>query len=395
PEARKRANEKSLDALASEVARGSFSALFPEGISHDAPHVTELKTGAARLYYLARTRAHELGRGPTPVILPVGLHYDRKQIFRSNAMVAFHPPIALPPALDVTPDADTPEGEQQERVRALTALIDRTLREVVHSTDDWALHHLIHRARRLVRAERAHRADADPGRSTMGERVLGFARVRLGYYTLHARDPVAVDALRARVQRYDDELAALGLEDHDLDHDPRVVRPALWLGLQAALVFVLLPPLIVVGWIVNLPTALLLRALARVGAKLEKDEATIKLLVGLVLFPLTWIVAGVLAARGVDAIAVDVPLLPDTALVTGIGTTLAAGFGGALAVRYSRIARETAHALRVRLTRRQRWVAVQRLRIERGKLHDAMLDMVDGVELPGNVDDEGRVVPTR
>ena len=391
PEARKRANEKSLDALAKEVARGSFSALFPEGISHDAPHVTELKTGAARLYYRART----LAAGPPPVILPVGLHYDKKQIFRSNAMVAFHPPIELPPELDVTPNDDTPDEEQQQRVRALTALIDRTLREVVHSTDDWELHHLIHRARRLVRAERAHRAHADPGRSTIGERVLGFARVRHGYYTMRARDPVAVDTLRARVQLYDDELAALGLEDHELDHDPRVVRPALWLALQAAAVFVLLPPLIVLGWIVNLPTALLLRGLARVGAKLEKDEATIKLLVGLVLFPLTWIAAGVLAARGVGALAVDMPLLPDTALWTGIGTTLAAGFGGALAVRYSRIARETAHALRVRLTRRQRWVTVQRLRIERAKLHDAMLALADGVALPGDVDEKGRVVPAR
>lgn len=388
PDARRRANEKSLDALANEVARGSFSALFPEGISHDAPHLAELKTGAARLYY----RARALAAGPPPVILPVGLHYDKKQIFRSNAMVAFHPPIELPAELDVTPKADDSDADKEARVRALTALIDRTLREVVHSTEDWALYHLIHRARRLVRAERAHRVHADPGRSTIGERVLGFARVRKGYYTLRERDPVAVDALRRRVELYDEELGALGLEDHELDHDPRVVRPALGLALQAAAVFVILPPLIVLGWIVNLPTALLLRGLARAGAKLEKDAATIKLLVGLVLFPATWVLAGVLAMLGVEALAVDLPLLPDTALWTGVGTTLASGFGGALAVRYGRIVRETAHALRVRLTRRRRWVAVQRLRIERAKLHDAMLALADGVALPGRVDDEGRIV---
>jgi 1-acyl-sn-glycerol-3-phosphate acyltransferase len=389
PDARRRANAKSLDALANEVARGSFSALFPEGISHDAPHLTELKTGAARLYY----RARSLAAGPPPVILPVGLHYDKKQMFRSNAMVAFHPPLELPAELDVTPPADESEEEATRRAKGLTALIDRTLREVVHSTDDWQLHHLIHRARRLVRAERAHRVRADPGKSTIGERVLGFARVRHGYYTMLARDPVAVEALRARVEHYDEELRALRLEDHELDHDPRVVRPALGLALQATAVFVLLPPLIVLGWVVNLPTALLLRALARVGAKLEKDEATIKLLVGLVLFPLTWVAAGVLAARGISAVTVDLPFLPDNAFWTGVGTTIAAGTGGALAIRYGRIARETAHALRVRLTRRRRWVAVQRLRIERAKLHDAMLALAEGVDLPGRIDDVGRVVP--
>jgi len=388
PEARKAANAKSLDALAACVARGSFSALFPEGISHDASHVTELKTGAARLYY----RARELAPDDVPIILPVGLHYDKKQMFRSNAMVAFHPPLVLPPELDVTPTADTSVADQEQRVRGLTALIDRTLREVVHSTDDWTLHHLIHRARRLVRAERAHRAHADPGKSTIGERVLGFARVRQGYYTMRERDPEAVEALRARVERYDAELVALGLDDHELDHDPRVVRPALGLAWQAAAVFVLLPPLIVLGYLVNLPTALFLRGLARAGAKHEKDEATIKLLVGLVLFPLTWILAGVLAARGVQTLAHDYPLLPDTALWTGVATTASAGLGGALAIRYLRIARETAHALRVRLTRRRRWVAVQRLRIERSRLHDAMLALADGLPLPGTVDAKGRIV---
>ncbi len=389
PQARKNANAMSLDALAREVARGSFSALFPEGISHDAPHLTELKTGAARLYY----RARALSAAMTPVILPVGLHYDKKQMFRSNAMVAFHPPLELPEELDVTPSPDDDDATTERRVRALTALIDKTLREVVHSTDDWELHHLIHRARRLVRAERAHRAHADPGKSTIGERVLGFARVRHGYYTMRAKDPEAVDALRKRVEQYDEDLSALRLEDHELDHDPRVVRPALGLALQAAAVFVILPPLIVLGWIVNLPTALLLRGLAAKGAKLEKDEATIKLLVGLVLFPLTWLLAGVLATQGVHLLEADFPILPDTAFWTGVGTTLAAGFGGALAIRYGRIARETTHALRVRLTRRQRWVAVQRLRIERGKLHDAMLALSEGVALPGRVDDVGRVVP--
>jgi len=392
PQARRDANRRSLDALAEAIAAGSFAALFPEGISHDAPYLTELKTGAARLYY--RARMLRAGASP-PVIIPVGLHYDRKQMFRSNALIAFHPPLALPPELDVTPAADEDDGAASARARALTATVESTLREVVHATDDWALHDLMQRTRRLVRAERAARVDADPGATTIGERVLGFARVRQGYYALHARAPAQVDALRRRVATYDADLRALHLEDYDLDRAPPLLPPwlAVLLVLQAIAVFLLLPPLIVLGYVVNLPTALLLRGLARIGAKLEKDEATIKLLLGLVLFPATWFAAGILAAQLHEHLHHLYPALPDTPVLAGVLTGTLAGLGGAFAVRYLRVAREVARSVRVRLTRRARWVAVGRLRRERALLCDAVTGMAAGLELPGEIAPDGRVRP--
>ena len=90
---RRSANNKSLDALAEAVAHGRFSALFPEGRSHDAPHLMELKTGAARLYY--RACAMRPPEAPEPVILVVGLHYDDKDLFRSKALVEVHAPLVL------------------------------------------------------------------------------------------------------------------------------------------------------------------------------------------------------------------------------------------------------------------------------------------------------------
>lgn len=393
PSARRAANRRSLDALAESIANGSYAALFPEGISHDAPHLAELKTGAARLYYRARALA---GDRRVPVIIPVGLHYDRKQMFRSNALVAFHPPIQLPDELDVTPaEDDDDEAAEGERARKLTALIESTLREVVHATDDWALHDLMQRTRRLVRAERASRVDADPGRTTIGERVLGFARVRQGYYALREREPEKVEALRLRVAAYDADLRALQLEDYDLDRSPPLLPPwlAVLLVLQAIAVFLLLPPLIVLGYVVNLPTALLLRGMAAIGAKLEKDEATIKLLCGLVLFPATWVLAGVLAASLHEQLHAIYPALPATPVLAGVLTGVLGGVGGAFAVRYLRLARELARGVRVRLTRRARWVAVARLRVERARLCDAVTAMVEGVELPGEIAPDGRVRP--
>ena len=392
PDARRKANAKSLEALAQRVSHGSFSALFPEGISHDLPSLQELKVGAARLYYRARTLAAEEGK--TPVIIPVGLHYDKKHAFRSNVLIAFHEPLVLPDELDVTPPADEDGETANARNAALTKHIEHTLREVVHATDDWPLHHLLQRLRRLIRAERARRADADPGKTTIGERVLGFARVRAGYYAALAEKPDEVAALRTRVENYDADLRSLGIEDYDLDRNPKLGTRwlAVLTALQFLLVFLLLPPIVVVGWMVNLPTALLLIGIAKIAARQEKDEATVKLLLGAMLYPLTWILAGVAAGFGHVAWHEAYPRIPDTPITAGVTVAVLGALGGMFALRYLRLVRETARSLRVRLTRKQRWLSVARLRVERGKLHDEALALVKGVSLPGDVLADGRVV---
>src|SRR5690606_16320382 len=158
----------------------SLPALFPEGTSHDAPHLIELKAAAARLYYQAR--AQQPPDAPPAVIVPVGRHYDDKDLFRSKAMVETYPPMELPPELAYLPGLD--EAEAREQARRLTEEIERVLHDVVLATESWPLHLLMHRARKLVRAERAHRAGADPGRVRIDERVLGFARIRAGYQGL-------------------------------------------------------------------------------------------------------------------------------------------------------------------------------------------------------------------
>lgn len=393
-EARRAANKKSLDALAAEIAKGSFSALFPEGVSHDEPFLHELKTGAARLYYRAR-QLQPPGAAP-PVILLVGLHYDDKQMFRSNAFVAFHHPLAIPADLDVTPSGDLESPAARELARKLTDRIEIELREVVHATEDWDLYDLLHRTRRLIRAERASRADADPGRTSIGERVLGFARVRAGYYAALARDPERVAALRERVETYDADMRAMGLVDYELDRDPKVAPKwiALLVALQSLGVFLLLPPLVAVGYLVNVPTALLLVAIARLSAGKRKDEATIKLLLGSILYPLTWIAAGIVAGVAHDELHATYPRVPDVPVTAGITFAVLSAIGGASALRYWRVARETGHAVRVRLTRRRYRLSVARLRRERSRLHDELLAVVVGVALPGEVATDGRVRPT-
>ena len=276
---RRERNRQSLDRLAQAIADGSFSALFPEGVSHDAPHLAEIKVGAARLYY----RAVELTPPgtPPPAILPVGLHYDDKHVFRSRALVAFHPPLHLPAEL-ARPPASGDEAALRKQASELTAAVERALVDIVRPTESWQLHHLMHRTRTLLRAERAHRAGVRHDESDMHERELGFERVWRAYNARRESDPDRSAALLARVDIYDSALRALGLLDDEIDADPRILSPLLpaMLLLQALFVYVLLPPILMAGYVVNIAPYLLIGVVAKRAAKLYKDHATVKVFGG-------------------------------------------------------------------------------------------------------------------
>lgn len=394
PEARREANRRSLDALAEAVAGGSFAALFPEGESHDEPMLMDLRPGAARLFLAAAERTPE--GAPSPVVIPVGLHYDRKHLFGSTALVEFHPPLELPPeALAPAPAAGDRDGDDREaRALLLTNLFDRTLSEVVQETESWELHHLMHRLRKIFRAERAARAGERPGPPSLRERVIGLARVRSAYLALRESRPEETARLEERVRSYDRTLQALGLEDHELGTRADLASPwrTLLLVAQAIGVYLLLPPLLILGYVVNTPVALALGAFARRTGGKVKDQASIKVIVGLLVFPVVWLAVSLLVAWGQINLHDLFPgRVPEAPWLAGIVTFLLCSLGGLVAVRYLRLAGETYRAIRVRLTRAMRRRAVHRLARERAVLFEAAQALAEGLELPGEVTPDGRV----
>jgi hypothetical protein len=230
----------------------------------------------------------------------------------------------------------------------------------------------------------------------MAERVLAFSRLWTGYNVRTRTHPEEAGKLVDSVREYDEDMRGLGIEDHELDEGPRLV--SLWLTanlvMQAVVVWFLLPPLLVIGFVVNLPTALALTALSKVASKAYKDEASVKVLVGTIAFPLTWLVVALLVAWGQTRLHDFYPQIPNAPVITGVVAFMLSAVGGVVALMYQRWVSRTMRSIRVRLTQARRSDSIRRLKEERSRLFDRLMELAEGLELPGEVAPDGRILPT-
>jgi glycerol-3-phosphate O-acyltransferase/dihydroxyacetone phosphate acyltransferase len=110
-------NAGSFSAIHDALAARQAVLIFPEGISHHAPQLAPIKTGAARIALAARDE-----RGIRDVhVLPVGLNFEDKAEPRTRVLVRIGAPIAV--------DAWRPEPGDGA-VDALTRDIDEAMRAV-------------------------------------------------------------------------------------------------------------------------------------------------------------------------------------------------------------------------------------------------------------------------
>ena len=365
-EERRAANQGSLGALAAK-ARRSLVAIFPEGATHDEPGLLELRAGAARLFQLA----HE--DGGRPVLVPVGLHYERKHAFRSRALVAFYPPVELPE--DLRPETF---------VDRLTGLIQEHLIEVTHPTESWELHRAMERVRSLVRAERAAREGAPRlPRAPMQQRDAGFARVWAGYRKQRAIDPRVVDRLVLRVTRYGEALRLLGLSDRDLDGAPvgRTVWRTFLLCAEALVMLLLLPTVVLIGNLVNLPAALLIVLGARRLSATRKEQAGLKMFLGLIVLPTAWMAASLAVGLAWTEPLPGFDWRPEALWARVAGMLALCVLSALLGLRYHRFIAELRHGLRALWAGGFRRGTVERLRRRRSELYDEVIGLVAALDV--------------
>ena len=242
------------------LKRGGSIAIFPEGTTHDDPQLRELKTGVARIALGAQLQEM--------TVIPTGIYYTAKHVFRSSALVVFGDPLPVRPApLDA-------EGEPpREDVERLTAQIDAGLDAVTLQADSHAALELI------AKAEDIFTADED---QPLAEELQLRRRFIDAYRYLRTKDPARLQKLQSIITQFDAELRRAKFDVHELE--PRIG------ALQLLRVLVLLP-IAIAGVIANYATYRLIRVLAKRFSEGEgATTATVKLVAALTLYPFTYLV---------------------------------------------------------------------------------------------------------
>lgn len=282
-------NAQTFAACFDTLAAGRLVAIYPEGTTHAEARVQRIKTGAARIALGFEDRHPGL-----LTVIPVGLTFEARKSFRGHVLVSFGAPVAVTPYLDayrtdpvIAADAltDAIQWAMEAEVVNVERLDDARLVAAVEALyrDD------------LVRALRESRGlaprDVDPVRLSRGivEAVAWFKR----------RDPARVERLWQRIQSYRALLAEHRVRDDAVRgwRERRPPRARLKHGWEAVAGF----PVFVYGALVNGLPYFIPRALARRLAHKETDYMTIRLLAGIVAFPVFWGLETWLVARWASA----------------------------------------------------------------------------------------------
>ena len=243
------------------LGAGGVLAVFPEGISHDAPSLQALRTGTARIALETSIEEHV----EEVSIVPVGISYDAKARFRSRALVRVGEPQL------VWPLAPRYRADPHGAVRALTDDIADRLRAVVPDYRSWAEAAELSLVAEIVTR---HVGSSEPEVVTLTRReelVRSLMAVVSGPEGVRRSEP-----LRTALARYRQELALLGLDD---SHIASSAGPAhRWTVLGWPVVkAVVATPVALVGTVVHIVPYEMVKRMAHIPDN-DGMRATVKLL---------------------------------------------------------------------------------------------------------------------
>ena len=270
-------NASSFHEVTKVLAKGRTVLIFPEGTVTDSQELQKVRTGAARMALNAIDAGVE-----NLEIVPLGITYEDKVASRSRVLVEVGDRITDEEISELAGDDDVTDANR-ELVDRLTAVIARRLGAV--SPDFGSLV----RERMMMLAASIHlrtgmdRAFAEP---PMAE--LRTVAQRLALST----DP-GDDARFAATGRYQLALSGSGLEDDEVQPRPKTTDLAR-VAFRRGIVVVLVAPFALIGLTANLIAILLVIG---VGALVKEpvSKGTARVVTGIVVFPLSWIILIVLS----------------------------------------------------------------------------------------------------
>jgi glycerol-3-phosphate O-acyltransferase / dihydroxyacetone phosphate acyltransferase len=298
-------NEETFRGAIEALLAGDAVQIYPEGRSHSEPSLGQLRTGAARIALGAESQAGwTLGLR----IVPIGLTFYRKSLFRGRVLAMIGEPFGIAEMRDAW------EADPMAAARTLTDLMAERLAAVTVNVDEPEDMELIDVAERLyVR----HRGDAGwRERDPLAARVPRLQAFASGVAWLRQHDRSRYEALRRGVRRYRRRAERLGAVEGDVPPEYPARAVAAYVAAEGVALLVT-APVALLGTLLWYPTYLAPHVTLRMVRPDAEAVATYKLATAFVMVPLTLAVA---AAAG---------LLLGGALVAA-GAALAAallGFG--------------------------------------------------------------------
>ena len=302
-------NEATFARCRELLRKGRPMALFPEGVSHDAPQLLPLRSGAARI---ALTTAEAADWKSDVVVLPVGIWYERMTRFRTRAA------LSVGEVHGVDAYQRQYADDAREAVRDLTVEIKRGLDKNVLQAE----------SARLLRAVPILAAWTAPKERAkdLAWQLNWSSRLLSAYNSLSMRDPERVEKIKKLANQYGSLLQAAGVSDPWKLELPLItwqhlMRRALWLSL------LLLPAIIgtVLSWLPYRLSGIVTR---RVLPHDRTQVGTMKLLSGTALMIIWWVIAAIIVSIGIG-------------FAWGVGLLLAAPACTYAVLRWSEIYRST------------------------------------------------------
>ena len=267
-----------FEAVYRVLERGEAVALFPEGITHDDPQLKEVKTGAARMALeLEHRHQGKLGL----VIVPVGLTFSAKELYRSDALANFGEPIR---ARDYLANYDS---QRKECIRQLSREIEARIQALILHIPDLDQMRIIAAVKRLYveRLRVGHRSVGVPLGSQAEELAL-TQRISVAVQQIYRNAPAVAEGFGQRLARYERLLMKLSIADDEL---AGFEQSGAWVGRQVWLAFLAVAflPLALYGWVFRLLPALVVAWAVRRFANPQVRKAqvsTASMVAGIVAF---------------------------------------------------------------------------------------------------------------
>jgi 1-acyl-sn-glycerol-3-phosphate acyltransferase len=262
-------NEGTLEAAATALAEGRAITIFPEGKSHSAPQLSDIKTGCARI-------ALRVARKGTALrVVPIGLTYAQKHRFRSRVHLEVGEPLLVP----ALAEGEAGSEAEVEWVQSLTRRVGEALRNLTLNLETWEDLELIETADQLFALRNGYR-EQDPERLRM---------IATGAGLLRNVDPERFDEVKEDVLSYRARLETLRADPKDLSvsYQHKSVTRFVFRNLGA---LVLGFPLFALGMALFAAPFLLVKLVSTLVPVARDRRATLKFVSALVMVPVWWTV---------------------------------------------------------------------------------------------------------